>query len=301
MNGIEYSLDDLLGSDGHGTRIPSTVGPDGLAKSENEENDVSRTVENLVNILPNKTGPHGEHQVKPGNSLFFCVIYLAPGDYHRFHSPTNWVVEKRRHFAGKATLNCNFFASVLMYYILGELFSVSPYFVKLLQNLFVLNERVVLLGRWRYGFFSMTPVGATNVGSININFDEVKNQRNSLAYLISWLCLPYLTGSENEPQRRYSLGHIHRSILQICQPLTAWKAIATRGWDGWILSRIYSCACFWSTFQLWIQVDSRPTYQDGRGPRRYCPRTSGTGYDCINPNVAKKKNQVFSVNVILVK
>ncbi|KAL1930516.1 hypothetical protein VTP01DRAFT_10678 [Rhizomucor pusillus] len=153
MNGIEYSLDDLLGSDGHGTRIPSTVGPDGLAKSENEENDVSRTVENLVNILPNKTGPHGEHQVKPGNSLFFCVIYLAPGDYHRFHSPTNWVVEKRRHFA-------------------GELFSVSPYFVKLLQNLFVLNERVVLLGRWRYGFFSMTPVGATNVGSININFDE---------------------------------------------------------------------------------------------------------------------------------
>lgn len=185
MNGIEYSLDDLLGSDGHGTRIPSTVGPDGLAKSENEENDVSRTVENLVNILPNKTGPHGEHQVKPGNSLFFCVIYLAPGDYHRFHSPTNWVVEKRRHFAGKATMNCNFFASVLMYYILGELFSVSPYFVKLLQNLFVLNERVVLLGRWRYGFFSMTPVGATNVGSININFDEVKNQRNSLAYLIS--------------------------------------------------------------------------------------------------------------------
>lgn len=54
----------------------------------------------------------------------------------------------------------------------GELFSVSPYFVKLLQNLFVLNERVALLGKWKHGFFSMIPVGATNVGSIKINFDE---------------------------------------------------------------------------------------------------------------------------------
>jgi phosphatidylserine decarboxylase len=42
----------------------------------------------------------GSVRVKPGNALFFTVIYLAPGDYHRFHSPTAWVVEKRRHFQG---------------------------------------------------------------------------------------------------------------------------------------------------------------------------------------------------------
>lgn len=41
---------------------------------------------------------------KKGNKLFFTVIYLAPGDYHRYHSPTNWVVEKRRHFAGGSPL-----------------------------------------------------------------------------------------------------------------------------------------------------------------------------------------------------
>lgn len=86
-------------------------------------------------------------------ALYYCVVYLAPGDYHRFHSPVNWVVTARRHFA-------------------GELYSVSPYLQRRLPGLFTLNERVVLLGRWRWGFFSYTPVGATNVGSIVVNFDK---------------------------------------------------------------------------------------------------------------------------------
>src|SRR5258708_36247852 len=43
------------------------------------------------------------------------------------------------------------------------------------ENLFVLNERVAMLGRWRHGFFGMVPVGATNVGSIKINFDQVRS------------------------------------------------------------------------------------------------------------------------------
>jgi phosphatidylserine decarboxylase len=53
--------------------------------------------------LASRTGMsrRGSVRVKPGNALFFAVIYLAPGDYHRFHSPTAWVVEKRRHFQGR--------------------------------------------------------------------------------------------------------------------------------------------------------------------------------------------------------
>ncbi|XP_075993427.1 phosphatidylserine decarboxylase proenzyme, mitochondrial isoform X2 [Genypterus blacodes] len=89
----------------------------------------------------------------PGNELFHVVVYLAPGDYHCFHSPTDWRVELRRHFPG-----------VLM--------SVNPGVARWVKELFCLNERVALTGQWQHGFFSLTAVGATNVGSIRVYFDQ---------------------------------------------------------------------------------------------------------------------------------
>ncbi|KAF9221233.1 phosphatidylserine decarboxylase [Gyrodon lividus] len=178
VNGIEYSLDQLLGastpstpgsrssfeqptsdSDSpsdvphkHGAQIDASVEQEGSLQ-EILAHDASVVREmGVPESLGRKRSISGT-SVREGNTLYFTVIYLAPGDYHRFHSPTAWVVEKRRHFV-------------------GELFSVSPYMAKRLQNLFVLNERVALLGKWRYGFFGMVPVGATNVGSIKVNFDS---------------------------------------------------------------------------------------------------------------------------------
>ncbi len=34
------------------------------------------------------------------SSLFHCVLYLGPGDYHRFHSPVDWIIYSRRYFPG---------------------------------------------------------------------------------------------------------------------------------------------------------------------------------------------------------
>ncbi|KAK7698990.1 phosphatidylserine decarboxylase 1 [Diaporthe eres] len=200
VKGMTYSIDALLGKNTPTPSIrsgASTPDSDGIAaeeKHKDEEivkqdeefarvNGISYTLPNLLTgpaMSQNQKGrpedqstgasPTSVSEVRADlalgekpwydllskenpTSLYYAVIYLAPGDYHRFHSPTNWVVERRRHFA-------------------GELYSVSPYLQRTLPGLFTLNERVVLLGRWRWGFFSYVPVGATNVGSIKINFDR---------------------------------------------------------------------------------------------------------------------------------
>lgn len=94
--------------------------------------------------------------------LYYCVIYLAPGDYHRFHSPVNWTIKYRRHLPGK-------------------LYSVKPTFASWFPNLFTENERAAYIGEWKYGFFAMVPVGAVNVGSISIYFDnELKTNQRQL-------------------------------------------------------------------------------------------------------------------------
>lgn len=98
-----------------------------------------------------------ENKIKLNKSnetdLYQCIIYLAPGDYHRFHSPAQWEPTLRRHFP-------------------GELLSVNPKIAKWFPGLFCVNERVVYVGKWEYGFFSYTAVGATNVGSVQIFIDD---------------------------------------------------------------------------------------------------------------------------------
>jgi len=54
--------------------------------------------------------------------------------------------------------------------------SVNPGVARWIKELFCHNERVVLTGDWKHGFFSLTAVGATNVGSIRIYFDQVSKR-----------------------------------------------------------------------------------------------------------------------------
>lgn len=58
--------------------------------------------------------------------------------------------------------------------------SVNPGMARWIKELFCHNERVVLTGDWKHGFFSLTAVGATNVGSIRIYFDRVSRAQAML-------------------------------------------------------------------------------------------------------------------------
>ncbi|RFU35745.1 hypothetical protein B7463_g605, partial [Scytalidium lignicola] len=146
VNGITYTLPGLLSG-------PSKNSSTHAAKDKSTPSQPASEAEVLSDLARSERPWYARLTSENRTALYYAVIYLAPGDYHRFHSPTAWVAERRRHFA-------------------GELYSVSPYLQRTLPGLFTLNERVVLLGRWRWGFFSFTPVGATNVGSIVINFDR---------------------------------------------------------------------------------------------------------------------------------
>ena len=150
VNGISYTLPHYFKT--KGPRRGAGVGDSMDASTKSKSSSIAEVRADLALGDGSKSWFFSSTPKTP-TALYYVVIYLAPGDYHRFHSPVSWVVEKRRHFA-------------------GELYSVSPYLQRTLPGLFTLNERVVLLGRWRWGFFSYTPVGATNVGSIKVNFDS---------------------------------------------------------------------------------------------------------------------------------
>ncbi|XP_026999977.1 phosphatidylserine decarboxylase proenzyme, mitochondrial isoform X2 [Tachysurus fulvidraco] len=155
VKGVTYSLETFLG--------PCTW-TESLAINRDEDDD-----SNFQNLLV----------TKEGNELYHCVVYLAPGDYHCFHSPADWRVVNRRHFP-------------------GSLMSVNPGIARWIKELFCHNERVVLSGEWRHGFFSLTAVGATNVGSIRIYFDKELRTNNPRYSKGSYNDFSYVSNNNQE-------------------------------------------------------------------------------------------------------
>lgn len=119
-----------------------------------------------------------------GNKLCFCVIYLAPQDYHRFHSPAHVRFSQRRHIA-------------------GYLESVNPRYMNFRRNVLKNNERVNMLGVWKEGFFALSFIGAMNVGSVVVNFDEQlrTNQRDPLPPYFADFNYRQLSKQENKKSR----------------------------------------------------------------------------------------------------
>lgn len=83
VKGVTYDLDKFLGPE------------DALVLSSNHSKVITRQpkLETDAQTFPNNP-PDSD------SCVFHIVIYLAPGDCHHFHSPTDWSVHKRRHFPG---------------------------------------------------------------------------------------------------------------------------------------------------------------------------------------------------------
>jgi len=78
---------------------------------------------------------------------FFHTIYLSPRDYHRVHMPMAGSLQR-------------------MIHVPGRLFSVAPYTVRQVPNLFVRNERVISLFDTSHGPMAVILVGAMLVSSM---------------------------------------------------------------------------------------------------------------------------------------
>ena len=105
-------------------------------------------IEYSVRDLLTAHARHVEHAVDGA----YVSLYLSPRQYHGYHAPVTLHVERVIHVPGK-------------------LLPVNAVFVERLQ-VFAVNERVILEGRRLSGQrFWMVLVGATNVGSMTIEFE----------------------------------------------------------------------------------------------------------------------------------
>lgn len=114
-----------------------------------------------------------------GNELHYMVIYLSPGDYHRFHSPAIHRGLFRRHIA-------------------GYLSPVKPTYVNKHRDVFKNNERVNIFGDWKStnDFFFTSFVGALNVGSILLDFDSDVSTNHAIPEEPYYIDKAYREGQE---------------------------------------------------------------------------------------------------------
>lgn len=76
------------------------------------QNDLVEQVKGITYSMKTFLGPnqpsastYKELESNDNKKLYHCVIYLGPGDYHSFHSPSEWNVKQRRHFPGLSSFH----------------------------------------------------------------------------------------------------------------------------------------------------------------------------------------------------
>lgn len=92
------------------------------------------------------------HRLNSDSLVYYIVLYLGPGNYHRVHSPCDVTFQQGRHFT-------------------GEFFPLRDILLRNMDDILCVNERVVLSGRWSHGSLHLAMVAAANVGNIFLDFD----------------------------------------------------------------------------------------------------------------------------------
>lgn len=147
VKGFSYSVSSLLGASSFLPMVAEGDMDEDGDEPENTPMDKSKKSWWRVSLSsPKVWDPVSSRPVK---GLFYCVIYLKPGDYHRVHSPVDWKIFIRRHFS-------------------GNLYPVNERATRTIRNLYAENERVVLEGLWQEGFMAIAAIGAINIGSIEL-------------------------------------------------------------------------------------------------------------------------------------
>ncbi|XP_038990522.1 phosphatidylserine decarboxylase proenzyme 1, mitochondrial-like [Hibiscus syriacus] len=159
VKGFSYSVSSLLGASILLSLVAEKNTEDESSNTEQESTRIEKSKKSWWRV--SLASPKVRETVSecPLKGLYYCVIYLKPGDYHRIHSPADWNVLVRRHFS-------------------GHLFPVNERATRTIRNLYVENERVVLEGEWQQGFIAIAAIGATNIGSIELFIEpELRTNR----------------------------------------------------------------------------------------------------------------------------
>lgn len=97
-----------------------------------------------------------EEEALPFRNGCFATIYLSPRHYHRIHAPVSGRIVRARAMPGR-------------------LLPVNRYAVRMVPDLFRLNERLVVHIDSVSGAVAVVAIGATNVGRISAAFDPSWN------------------------------------------------------------------------------------------------------------------------------